>query len=472
MTAIHDLSALEQAATIAGGGLTAREVAEHYLARTEQHGAEVGAFITLTADLALAQADAADARVRSRRTDLPPLLGAVVPVKDLEAMAGVRMTGGSAVFDLVPDRDDHAVARMRRAGLVCTGKTNTPEFGLPAYTEGPIAPPARTPWDLRRGAGGSSGGAAAAVATGLASAAQGSDGGGSIRIPASCCGLVGLKPSRGRVSTGPLPEQAGELAVVGPLARTVADAAALLDVLAGPEPDDLRPAPPLPVGETFLAAAGRPPGRLRIGRYRDPVIAATDLDPEVVGAYEAASALLQDLGHEVVELARPFPPDVVPQFEALWSVGALSVPVPPADEGRLMPLTRWLRERGRRTTGLQVAGALSRMRELAGRALRSAAEVDVVLTPTLAKLPAPVAGLRNDADPAADFEAQKEFTPFTSPYNMTGQPAITVPIHWTGAGLPVGVQLVGGLYAEATIIALAAQLEQARPWRMRRHDRW
>jgi amidase len=472
MTAIHDLTALEQTAAIRSGDFTARELAEHYLARTEQHGAAVGAFITVTADLALQQADAADARIRSGEQDLPALLGAVVPVKDLDAMAGVRLTAGSAAIDVVPDADEYAVARMRRAGLVSTGKTNTPEFGLPCYTEGPVAPPARTPWDERLGAGGSSGGAAAAVATGLASAAQGSDGGGSIRIPASCCGLVGIKPSRGRVSTGPFPEQVGELGVVGPIARTVADAAALLDVLTGAEPDDLRPAPPLPEGQTFLAAAQREPGRLRIGRYREPVIAETDLDPDVVEAYEQASALLADLGHDVVDVPRPFPPEVVPQFEALWAVGTLLVPVAPADEDRLMPLTRWLREQGRSRSGLDVAAAVSAMRALAGAALRATREFDAVLTPTLAKLPAPVGGLRNDADPAADFEAQKAFTPFTSPYNMSGQPAVSVPLHWTADDLPVGVQLVGRRYGETTIIALAAQLEQARPWRMRRHDRW
>mgnify|MGYP003373964481 CR=1 FL=1 len=301
----------------------------------------MGAFVTRADDLALDLARAADARVASADPDrpLPALLGTVVPVKDLDALAGVRMTGGSVVFDVVPEQDDHVVALMRAAGLVITGKTNAPEFGLPCYTEPEVAPPARTPWDLTRSAGGSSGGAGAAVAAGIASAAQGNDGGGSLRIPASVCGLVTVKPSRGRISNAPWPDSLGELTTHGPLARTVADAAALLDVMAGATPGDLVAALPPADGGSFLAAAGREPDRLRIGRYAVPVIAETEVDPVVLGVYEDASRLLESLGHVVEDVAPPFGPDQVHAFEAVWSILALGVPLDPADEVRLRPLT-------------------------------------------------------------------------------------------------------------------------------------
>ena len=206
MTALHDLTALEQATAIRTGEISSVELAEHYLARTEALNDTVGAFITVTPEIALEQARAADAEVRDvvDREDLPVLHGVVVPVKDLNFQAGVRCTLGSRAYDMTPFGDDNVVIRMKQGNLVMTGKTNTPEFGLPCYTENDVAPPARTPWDLTRSAGGSSGGAAAAVAAGLAAAAHGSDGGGSIRIPASVCGLVGIKTSRGRISNGPL----------------------------------------------------------------------------------------------------------------------------------------------------------------------------------------------------------------------------------------------------------------------------
>lgn len=470
MTQLHDLTALEQAAQIAAGQTSAVELLDHYLDRIDRLGDTVGAFITMTPDLAREQAAAADDLVR-QDVELNPLHGVVIPVKDLHMVAGVRCTLGSPVYDFVPQADDNAVAKMRAAGLLFPGTTNTPEFGLPCYTENAIAPPARTPWDLSRSAGGSSGGAAAAVATGLAAAAQGSDGGGSIRIPASVTGLVGIKPSRGRVSGGPLPESVGELAVIGPLARTVADAAALLDVLQGYVAGDVFPAPAVPTG-AFLAAARREPGRLRIGRYCTPVIAETDLDPEVSDAFESASNLLSELGHEVVEIDRPFGLEALPHFEAVWATLAAMTPVPPDRVDELAPLTAWLREQGAHVSGQQLSMAVSTLRMLARQARAATEHLDAVLTPTLAKVPALVGELRNDEDPAADFAAQTAFTPFTSPYNMTGQPAISVPLCWTKTGLPIGVQLIGRLYGEETLISLAAQLENAQPWIQRRHDLW
>ena len=475
MAELHDLTALEQARAIRRREISSVELTEHYRERSDARADDVGAFITRTDDLALEQARAADARVAAAdaHESLGPLFGTVVPAKDLNFVAGVRCTLGSVTYDLRPYGDDNVVTRMRQGGLVISGTTNTPEFGLPCYTENEVAPPARTPWDLRRSAGGSSGGAAAAVSAGLASAAQGSDGGGSIRIPASVTGLVGIKPARGRISNGPLRDPVGELPHQGVLARTVRDAAALLDVLAEPFPDD--PFVAVAIEGTFLDAAEREPGRLRIGRYATPVIAETTVHPACLAAYEEASRLLERLGHDVEDVAPPFTPAEVPAFESVWSVLALLTPVPPEDEERLLPLTRWLRERGRQVTGIELAQAVSTMRILSRAAITATAAYDVVLTPTLAQPPALVGSIRDDADPAGDFAAQKRFTPFTAPYNVTGQPAVSVPLHWAeidGVTLPIGVQLVGRPADEPTLISLAAQLEEAAPWAVRRPPIW
>src|SRR5690349_7589442 len=244
----------------------------------------------------------------------------------------------------VPEVSDEVVLRLERAGTISLGKTNTPEFGSPCYTEPDVAPPARTPWDLDRMAGGSSGGAAAAVAAGLVPLAQGSDGGGSIRIPASCCGLVGLKPTRGRISGHPLYGDPVGLATAGPLARTVRDAAAMLDVLAGRRVGDPSWAPP--PSESFLSSCDRDPGRLRVARFITPVITDTPVDPACVRAWEDASRLLADLGHEVVDIEVPLPREAVPLFETCWAVLTALSAVPPGREDRIRPLTRWLAERG------------------------------------------------------------------------------------------------------------------------------
>jgi amidase len=479
MAELHDLTALEQAALVRRREVSPVELVEHYARRSDRLDAEVGAFVTRTDDLALDAARAAERRLAEAapEEDLGPLYGTVVPAKDLVFVAGVRCRLGSVAYDMTPFGDDHVVTRMRQGGLLITGKTSTPEFGLPCYTEPDpeVGPASCTPWDLGRSAGGSSGGAAAAVAAGLASAGHGSDGGGSVRIPASVTGLVGIKPTRGRISNGPLRDPVGELPHQGVLARTVADAAALLDVLSGAFPDDPFPAPALPPGETFLGAAGREPRALRIGRYATPVIAEADVDPRVLAVWDDSCRLLEELGHTVEDVAPPFAPAQVQAFESVWSVLALLTPVAPEDEERLMPLTRWLRERGRRVTGIELAGAVSTMRLLSRMVVNATSAYDVVVTPTLAQLPAPLGGLRDDADPEADFEAQKRFTPFTAPYNITGQPAMSVPIGWVeadGAVLPVGLQLVGRHREEALLLSLAAQLEQAAPWAHRRPPVW
>lgn len=454
---LHDLTALEQADAIRRRETSARELALHYLARAERD--RVGAYVTLTPELALAQADAADARFAAGEEPRSPLDGVAVPIKDLNQVAGVRCRFGSAVVDVISPIDDTMVAVLRAAGTVMLGKTSAPEFGLPAYTEPDVGAWARTPWDLERSAGGSSGGAAAAVAAGLAPIAQGSDGGGSIRIPASSCGLVGLKTSRGLVASGPMPEGLGRLAVDGPIARTVTDTAALLDAMTEGV-----------VGA--LAALAEEPGPLVVGRYSTPVIADAQVHPECLAAYEDATAVLEALGHRVVEIDVPFPLARVAHFERVWAAGAASIPIPPEWESGLRPLTRWLREMGRSMSFEEVMAEVDLMAATGREMVATTAHLDAILTPTLADLPAPVGSLRDDDDPGADFEAQKHFTPFTSPYNISGQPAVSLPLHWTSDGLPVGVQLVGRPMGEATLLQLAAQIERARPWAHRHPEVW
>lgn len=468
--ALHDLSALEQAAAIAQGNTSAEKLTDHYLRRSEELGPMVGAFVRLTAELALAQAREVDAMVRAGSQLPSPLAGVVCPVKDLDLVAGVPTSFGSAALEIVPQSSANVVAAMQRAGLVCTGKTTTPEFGLPCYTEPDGLPPARSPWDLNRTAAGSSGGAAAAVAAGLAPIAQGSDGGGSVRLPAAACGLVGIKTSRGRVSNGPAGDALGDLVGYGPLARTVADAAALLDVMSVPFPGDPFRAP-LPQ-QPFLSAAATPPPRLRIGWYTDPVIGQTPPTGEVVKAMADTVALLADLGHEVVEMPAPMDHRSVEVFEVLWWALADSVPLPPEMEAQLTALTRWQRQSSRQHSAGQLAAAAQEARRLAREAAIATARYDVVLSPTANAAPFEVGSMRNDDDPAADFHAQKQWSSYTAVYNLTGQPSINVPLNWTDAGIPIGVQFAAAWGEEAVLISLAAELEGERPWRHRRPSMW
>lgn len=474
--ALHDLTALEQAAAIRAGDLSPVELAEHYAIRAERLDPEVGAFITLEPDRAVEEA------ARLIRAGLPegPLAGLVTGIKDLHPTAGVRTTFGSAVFaDFVPDADDEVVSRHRRAGLISLGKTNTPEFGSPCYTESSVARPAVTPWDLRRMAGGSSGGAAAAVAAGLVPLAAGSDGGGSIRIPASCCGLVGVKPTRGRVSAAPSYGEITGLATVGPLARTVADAAALLDVLSGravgdpfwaPEPE-----------QSFLAGLTDPLPRLRIARFVAPVIAESAVDPVCVQAWEQTSRVLAGLGHEIVDIDRPLTPADIDAFETCWAVltGLSTVGLDPDQRALLQPLTRWLGERGEAISGPLFGLALGQLRRHAAGVLERLQPFDAVLTPTLARPPALIGELRDDDDPAGDFAAQKAFTPWTSLWNVTGSPAVSLPVALAPGSpdgaeppLPIGVMLAARPGEDALLLRLAAQLETAMPWSERRPPCW
>jgi amidase len=471
MSPLHDLSLLEQAAALRSREISPVDLVTHYLARIDALSDIVGAFVTVTPELAMDAARAAEQALADPAADLPPLFGVPTAIKDLNLTAGVPTRFGTSIRDgLDLGIDDAVVTRLKAAGLISLGKTNTPEFGLPCYTEPDVAPPARTPWDLDRSAGGSSGGAAAATAAGLVPAAQGSDGGGSIRIPASVCGLVGLKPARGRVSNAPLSPEISGLATNGPLARTVRDAAALLDAMTGPAPSDWSWAPP--PAASFLAACDESPGRLLIGRYSTPVVGDAAPHPDCVAAYDAASDLLVALGHTVVDHEPTFSPDLVAAFEVVWAMEFLSLPLEPDDESRVRPLTRWLRDNGRRISGQEFHHALATLRFAARAEIEATGRFDAILTPTLAQPPALVGALRNDADPAADFEAQKRFTPYTAPYNMSGQPAISLPAFWNADGLPIGIQLIGSPYAEVTLLRLAAQIEAAAPWRDRHPACW
>ncbi|MQW77744.1 amidase [Nocardioides sp. dk4132] len=467
MADLHDLTALEQGALVRRGEVSPLELTEHYLERADRLDS-VGAFVTLTPGRARAAA-------RDLGAGAPdgagPLYGVPSAIKDLNLTAGVRTTFGSAAFDdYVPEVSDGVTLSMEAGGLVSLGKTSTPEFGSPCYTEPDIAPPSVTPWDRTRGAGGSSGGAAAAVAAGLVPLAQGSDGGGSIRIPASCCGLVGLKPTRGRISGFPMYGDPVGLGTAGSIARTVRDAAALLDVLAGRRSGDPFWSPP-PAG-SFLAACDREPGRLRVARFIAPVIADVAVDPECVQAWEDASRLLESLGHDVEDVAVPLPPEAVGVFETCWAVLTALSTAPAGREEQLRPLTRWLSERGRAVSGPEFGLAIGAMRRFAAEALTALAAYDVVLTPTLAAPPVRVGALRDDADPQRDFEAQKAFTPWTSAWNVTGMPAVSLPLHWTADGLPVGVMLAARPAEEELLLSLSAQVEAAAPWGHRRAPGW
>ncbi len=467
MTQIHDLTVTEQAAAIRSGELLSAEITEHYLDRIDRLGEQVGAFYTVTHELAREQAAAADKAVVAHRRDggeLPPLTGVPIPIKDLNMVAGVRFTLGSTIFaDNVATEDDYVVEHLRAAGIVITGKTATPEFGLPCYTETKIGPPARTPWDLNRSAGGSSGGAAAAVSSGLAPAAQGSDGGGSIRIPASVCGLFGIKPTRGRISQGPLMPDLVGLGTDGPIARTVADAALLLDAMTGNHPGDMYTLPPLPPGETFLGYATREPGRLRIARSLRTLVEGAEVHPDCVAAYDDASTLLAELGHEVEDYDPPFPADAVPSFLALWYAMATLAPINTDQEGELLPLTRYLRAKGLELSAAELFFHQAVLQGSVRVALQGLAGYDAILSPTVALPPRPV-GWFDEVEPAENFTRQTQFTPWTALYNLSGQPAVSVPLYWTEGGLPIGVMLAGQLGAEGTLISLSAQLEAARPW--------
>jgi amidase len=470
MASLHDLTALDQAAAIRAGEVSPTDLTAHYLDRIASLDDRIGAYLTVTAELATEQAIGAEDRLKSDPDPrgLPPLFGVPIAVKDVTRIAGVRCTYGSAAFsDYIADADDHVVTKLRTAGTVFLGKTNTPEFALTCYTENRLGPPTRNPWDLERSPGGSSGGSGAAVAAGLAPVAQGTDHGGSIRIPASACGIVGIKPGRGRVSNGPGGEYSG-MSTNGPLARTVADAAALLDAMAGPMPGDAVTAPP--AGGRFLDCARRNPGRLRVAVMETPLLPA-QIHPDCREAQRQTAEVLASLGHEVAEVKLP---DVSELADAFISVMSCIAAVPNVtDESLLMPFTRTLRMIAEGVCGQKLARALTTYQAVTARLESSLFTLhDVVLSPTLATPPPMVGGLRNDENQDAEFSAQASFMPFTPLYNPTGLPSMSVPSLWNPDGLPIGVMLSGRHGGEGTLISVAAQIEAARPWADRKPGLW
>jgi amidase len=452
MEEIAFLSATDQAQLVAAGELSAVELVETYLGRIERLDGPLRSYVTVCAEEALAEA---------RDPKPGPLGGVPIPVKDLTATADVRTTYSCRAFaDNVPDFDAAVVRRLKDAGAIVLGKTNTPEFGTIPVTESELNGVCRNPWDLERTPGGSSGGAAAAVAAGLAPAAHGTDGGGSVRIPASCCGLVGLKPSRGRISPAPTISFEG-LSTSGPLARTVRDVALLLDVMSGPEPGDrFSLAPP---DRPFVKQVEEPPGRLRIAVTAEPP-AELPLDPACLAALDEAVALLASLGHELEE-ARPDwrGRGIVEAFGQVWLVQPTVYAV--EDESLLTPLSRELRERARAQPSPVFVAASQRLQLATREVVAFWDDYDVVLTPALALPPVRVGWLEEDEH--ARSMLGLPLTPFTAIANVTGQPAISVPLAWDG-DLPIGIQLIGPPEGDGLLLRLAAQLEEAQPWAHRR----
>jgi len=473
VTQLHDLTALEQAAAVRAGEASPTELVQHSLARIDALDPGLGAFITVTPERALAAASRAEALVRAGG-ELPPLLGVPTAIKDLNNTAGVRTTFGSRVMaEFVPDTDDAVVTKLAAAGTISLGKTNTPEFGFPCYTDNDLVGPARCPWDRSRHAGGSSGGAAGAVAAGMVPFAQGSDGGGSIRIPAGINGIFGIKPSRGRISSAPFGGDVTGLGTNGPLARTVRDAAAMLDAMAGPVLGDHAWAPPLPPGESFLGSTGRTPGRLRIGRWQQSPMPDVELEPDVVAAFEDASTLLAGLGHDVEDVPPGLlGPDVLASFEQVWALSGATLPVPASRVGELRPLTREMRARALAMPAQAAMESMLALRLFTRRFLQATAAYDVLLAPVCTMTPRPLGWFDADGDGAADFARQVRYAAFPALYNVTGQPAVSLPLYWTDRGLPIGSMLVGRPADDAALLALSAQVEAARPWAQRHPASW
>jgi amidase len=467
---LHHLSALEQLDWLRRGEVTPRELAEHYLARIERLNDEVGAFVTVTADAALERADAVAGTPKSAT-----LWGLPLADKDLVARAGVRTSFGSRLFaDNVPEESDELAVALDDAGAVSLGKTNTPEFGMPSYTEPLANAPARNPYELELGAGGSSGGAASAVAAGLLPLAPGSDGGGSIRIPAAATGLVGLKPSRGRIPVGAGFTSLAGLVVPGPLARTVADAGLLLDALVAAAPYRYATAAPAWDGGAYLNAAVRGEGRFQLGvTTSSPWETAYELElaPQARAALEVAAVELSAIGHGLEEFAFDGEEGYAPAFRTVWQAGAAGIPVEDDDVDQLEPLTRWLVARGREVGARELDDALTWLTGFERRTIGRFAPYDAVMTPSLAMTPRPI-GWYDAEDPERNFEQQVQYTPYTSMVNVSGLPAITLPVSVTREGLPMGVQLIGRPGGEHVLLALGAQLERRLSWQRRHPPQW
>ena len=468
---LHHLSAQEQWDWLHRGEITPTELVTHYLERIDRLNGELGAFTTVTADAALERAGALADLVPATA----PLWGLPLGDKDLVRRAGVRTTFGSRLFaDFVPDRSDELVEVLDAAGAISLGKTNAPEFGMPSYTESLVAPPARNPWNLNLGAGGSSGGAAVAVSAGLLPVAPGSDGGGSIRIPAAATGLVGVKPGRGLVPSGSGLATLGGLVTSGPIARGVADAAMLLDAMIAGSAYRFSVRSPGWQAGPLLSAATRGEGRFQLGVMTtspwDDAYEIT-LSPEARAALDFALVELAAVGHGVEEFALEPDDSYAPAFRTVWQAGASDIPAEGPQLEQLEPLTRWLVESGRQLTARQLVDALSTLTEFERSIIRQFETYDAVLTPAMALTPRPI-GWYSPDDPELNFAQQVQYTPFTSFANVTGLPALTLPVFQTAEGIPMGVQLVGRPGGEATLLSIGAQLERRIGWQRRHPAAW
>ncbi|RFA20367.1 amidase [Subtercola boreus] len=475
MPELHDLSALDQWRLLQKGEVGVLELTEHYLARIERLDPELGAFFEVTADRARERARFVERQVPRTTT----LWGLPFADKDLVRRQGVRTTFGSRLFEgFLPEISDDAATDLDAAGGVSLGKTATPEFGLASYTESLVGPPTRNPYDVALGPGGSSGGAAVAVASGMLPFAPGSDGGGSIRIPAAATGLVGLKPSRGRVPSGSGIGSLAGLPVTGPLARSVTDAALLLDGLISPtgapprQPYSLR-APENTEGP-FLGAAVRGEGRFQLGVMTDsPWDLAYEIviDPEVQETFDQTVDLLATLGHGIEPVSLEPAPEYPPAFRSIWQAGAALLPADASNENLLEPLTRWLMHRGRALGAAELGSALATLSGFERSIIRQFSTFDAIVTPTLALPPRPI-GWYDPDDGEKNFAQQVLYSPFTSFVNVSGLPAITLPVGETRSHLPIGVQLIGRPGGEATLLSIGRQLERRLRWELLHPPVW
>ena len=406
-----------------------------------------------------------------------PLMGVPYLLKDIGAvLGGVRMTMGTVFLkDFVPDHDSELVLRLKRAGLVIVGKTSTPELGILPTTESHFLGRTRNPWNLERTTGGSSGGSAAAVAARIVPAAHANDGGGSIRIPASCCGVFGLKPTRARNPLGPdLGDMFGGLIAEHAVTRSVRDSAALLDATSGPDIGDPYWAPP--PARPFLREVGADPGKLRIA-FTSAGAPGVSIHPDCIAALKDAAKLCADLGHEVEEASLPVNRELIGKaFMVLWSAGcawtidglAMATKKAPSPDF-FEPLTWVLYEMGKKQSASAYLLAVTLLQKISRDLARASEKYDVWMTPTLAEPPVPLGSFDSPPDdPLRGYRRAESFVPFTPICNVTGNPAMSVPLFWNGEGLPVGTHFIGRFGDEATLFRLAAQLESARPWASRR----
>jgi amidase len=462
----HFATALELAAAIRRKDVSPTEVAEASLARMDELEPQLNAFAYRADDEVRAAAAKATevVAVTDDPATLPPFHGVPLPIKNLNHVAGWPCTYGSKGASRAPsERSDPIVERFLAAGFVLSGITNSPEFGTISFTESDAHGITRNPWDTGRTPGGSSGGAAAAVASGMAPVAHASDGGGSIRIPSACCGLVGMKAGRARVPNG-LVELEG-FATNGVVAHTVADAAALFDVVAVVDPYSWYAAPQ--PSETWATLATRDPGRLRVG-FTTTAPLGLPVDPACVTAVDKTVAALAAAGHDVTETSLDMPEvgTFVAAFMQVWNAASAWSPV--QDWDALEPHNTALRSAAREVDSLTYVDGVRTMQTMATAVIRPFVEdFDVVVTPTMACLPPEVGAWREgtDADPTMALLNCYPMAVFTSIFNVTGLPAISVPVHQDDAsGLPVGVQVVAGPWRDEVVLQVANQLEQALPW--------